>query len=685
MKLRAFVIMPFGTVRVDGHDPPLQIDFDRVYRELLEPALKEADCEPCRADSEIAAGDIRTDMFFELTTADIVVADLSVTNPNVYYELGIRDGVSPRGVFIVQGGLSTTRPFDVASDRNFKYAGRLFAADGSGTPADKHAEIAIEVDRLSKTFARAIATDVQVIGSPLYAHLPGLKPVDWECVETSRARHFGALQDDWQERVRTAQAQQRPGNIMTLAQDAPTRLHRTKILAHAARALIGLYRFAAAEEVLSEIVRLNPDDAEAQMELGFVLASLGDTQRAEHQMRSILQQNQDNPKAVATLGYVYRLLWYLQWKDDSNPRERARMSSRLLLSSIRSFYDVHRRHPEEYFCGYNALLLLEVLTHLFPNIQGAHPAPPFVNRSELSSVVRYVATAARENAEFTGEYETQFWSSVALSGLEMLAGNEEAALQGVRDACAVPSATLFFLRSFRERLQLLQALEFSPKVVSGAIEIVDDALRSLVRQHKWGNVLLFYGYPLDKPDQLPERFPSSNAAAVETMVERILDEWQVGKHDLAICSCATEGDIIFAEACLRLGAHVRLLLLEPSPGATLGFLNENWANRFSDLVEKCASDIWYHRRELGDPVDAAALKRRHSRWMVNTARMEAEGGTEHTRLYALLLWDGTLDSDNPEDPSFFISEIRTSNQYRGRVVTINPGKVSVETGMTAAV
>ena len=86
--------MPFGIKPLERRaaTAPLdvEIDFDAVYNNLLEPALRLAGCEPCRADSDTAAGDIRTDMFFELVTADLVVADTSIPNPNVYYELGVR-------------------------------------------------------------------------------------------------------------------------------------------------------------------------------------------------------------------------------------------------------------------------------------------------------------------------------------------------------------------------------------------------------------------------------------------------------------------------------------------------------------------------------------------------------------------------------------------------------------------
>jgi hypothetical protein len=35
-------------------------------------------------------GNIRLDMFQRLLTADLVIADISIQNANVYYELGVR-------------------------------------------------------------------------------------------------------------------------------------------------------------------------------------------------------------------------------------------------------------------------------------------------------------------------------------------------------------------------------------------------------------------------------------------------------------------------------------------------------------------------------------------------------------------------------------------------------------------
>ena len=66
MAYHAFVVMPYGTKE--------QIDFNRVYSDLIKPALETAGFEVFRADEEMRAGDIRTDMFQELLMADLVVA-----------------------------------------------------------------------------------------------------------------------------------------------------------------------------------------------------------------------------------------------------------------------------------------------------------------------------------------------------------------------------------------------------------------------------------------------------------------------------------------------------------------------------------------------------------------------------------------------------------------------------------
>ena len=113
MRPHAFVAMPFGTKPgADGRP----IDFNRVFAELLKPALEDAGCTVFRADEEQRAGDIRGDMFQELLAADLVLADLTLDNPNVWYELGVRHALRARGVVLVQGP-RPSNPFDIYTDR----------------------------------------------------------------------------------------------------------------------------------------------------------------------------------------------------------------------------------------------------------------------------------------------------------------------------------------------------------------------------------------------------------------------------------------------------------------------------------------------------------------------------------------------------------------------------------------
>src|SRR5918998_2660756 len=130
MAHHAFVAMPFGIKE--------EIDFNAVFSELIKPALESAGFEVFRADEEIIAGNIRTDMFQELLLADLVVADLSIDNPNVWYELGVRHALRSRGVIQVQCKRDYL-PFDVYVDRSLRYRVKDGRPDPDYLPADRAA------------------------------------------------------------------------------------------------------------------------------------------------------------------------------------------------------------------------------------------------------------------------------------------------------------------------------------------------------------------------------------------------------------------------------------------------------------------------------------------------------------------------------------------------------------------
>src|SRR5689334_8832581 len=87
-----FVVMPFGCkTSPEG----LVVDFNQVYQQLIAPAIDAAELEPLRADEEEIGGFIQKPMFERLILCEFAVADLTLANPNVFYELGIRHAVRP--------------------------------------------------------------------------------------------------------------------------------------------------------------------------------------------------------------------------------------------------------------------------------------------------------------------------------------------------------------------------------------------------------------------------------------------------------------------------------------------------------------------------------------------------------------------------------------------------------------
>jgi len=121
---KCFVIMPFGIKPMpDEQNRPF--DFDKVYRTVIRRSVQEAGMEAIRADEQTGSHIIHSDMFKELRDRAVVLADLSLGNPNVYYELGIRHVLAPGGtVLICREG--TELPFDVRLSRVvfYRYDGR---------------------------------------------------------------------------------------------------------------------------------------------------------------------------------------------------------------------------------------------------------------------------------------------------------------------------------------------------------------------------------------------------------------------------------------------------------------------------------------------------------------------------------------------------------------------------------
>ena len=84
---------------------------EHAWQAALRPAIANAGYDPVRANEDIGAL-IITEMIERLAISDLVLADVSIPNGNVYYEVGIRHAAQRRGCILT--GANWSKPlFDV--------------------------------------------------------------------------------------------------------------------------------------------------------------------------------------------------------------------------------------------------------------------------------------------------------------------------------------------------------------------------------------------------------------------------------------------------------------------------------------------------------------------------------------------------------------------------------------------
>src|SRR5450759_1441479 len=93
---------------------------DKLLKYILAPVLEKCGYEtPVRADHITQPGVITTQVFTHLWDDDLVVADLTGENPNVFYELAVRHIRRKPFVHMIQSGHRI--PFDIAPNRTIEF------------------------------------------------------------------------------------------------------------------------------------------------------------------------------------------------------------------------------------------------------------------------------------------------------------------------------------------------------------------------------------------------------------------------------------------------------------------------------------------------------------------------------------------------------------------------------------
>lgn len=638
--------MPFGTKPGPEGAP---VDFNRVYLELIRPALEAAGMCAFRADEETRPGDIRVDMFQELLIADLVVVDLSIDNPNVWYELGVRHALRARGVVLISGG-QAPKAFDVYTDRKLRYGLRDGGPDPDTLEDDRERMRAMITATMESWHGRKM--------SPVYQLMPNLAEPDWRSLRVGNLREFWEAYDAWEERVAQARRRGRVGDMLVLADEAPVAAFRANAWIRAGKALrrIGHYRFAL--EQLEKGLAIEPEDLAGRREKGMCLQRLAlggerhyaiDTARSHY--RAMLQDNPGDAETWALLGRVEKDAWTAAWRlPQSTPAQRlvdARYEDALLREAIRCYETAFRADPKHYYSGINALTLMHLYRHLTADTA----------YDELAGVM---AGAVRFAAECEEDPENLFWARASLGDLQVLAGTPQSTEAAYKAAVAINRDNWFALDSTRGQLLLLQELGMAPENVAAGIAVLDRALSRLPlpgRDWEPRRVFLFSGHMVDAPDRDSPRLPAERVEAAGARIAELMRGLDAGPEDLALTQGACGGDLLFTEACQGLGVRVGWLQPFHEPEfvqRSVVRCGEHWRQRYLDARQRLGGPVLSAPQELGEPPGYAERGypyERCNRWLMYTA---LAWGVE--KVHFVCLWNGA-GGDGPGGTAHMYEEV----------------------------
>ena len=120
---RCFVIMPFSQTTAEHTEDY----WTKHYKHFLKPLIEE--CSTLEVHRSTALrGDITRQIILDLIESSVVVADLTDANPNVYWELGVRQSFMHGTITIAQRG--TEPPFDISTKGILFYDSTHLDEDG---------------------------------------------------------------------------------------------------------------------------------------------------------------------------------------------------------------------------------------------------------------------------------------------------------------------------------------------------------------------------------------------------------------------------------------------------------------------------------------------------------------------------------------------------------------------------
>jgi hypothetical protein len=392
-----FVLMPFGT-KADSSGR--SIDFDCIYDTIFKPAVNATGLLPVRADEEQAQGFIHKLMYERLLLSEYAIADLTILNANVYYELGVRHAARPSTTIMTMAG-QTGLPFDVAGLRALPYS-----LNSVGAPADAAGSSAALVEQLKSCIARERGVD-----SPIYQLIEGMQPPPIDPAHTDLFRERIANFEMIKGRLAAARA---GNNIEEIESVVKSLGDVSELDANVAIDLLGAYRDVGAFDKMLDLVKvmdhtLSQTTIVLQL-LAFAQNRLGQSREAEGTLKQVIGARGPSSEVNGLLGRVYKDQWEKAESSGDNFLAKA-----YLKKSIQTYLEGFEADWRDAYPGINAVTLMEVADD--------------DRRHELIPVVRY--SVERRLARKAG---VDYWDHATRLELAVLADDMDASADALGTA-----------------------------------------------------------------------------------------------------------------------------------------------------------------------------------------------------------------------------------------------------------
>jgi hypothetical protein len=652
-----FIVRPFGKKSVtikdkDGKDAKVEVDFEETDLLLVKAALAKNGLTGQTTGVITQAGNIRLDMFQRLIAYDLVIADISVDNANVFYELGVRHGLRPNGTILIRFKTDSDVPFDLKTDRYIVY--------DRENPA---ASVDLLASSIKDTISAMRSADRRP-DSPVFLLLPELAPPD--------PAKLIVVPREFREAVERAEGDGAHGLTMLalLGEEAKRTAWRREGVRLVARAQRRMNSFSAAHDSWENIRKDLPDDIEANLQLATIFQRMGDPVSASLACRRVLENLSADRKSRADarsqLARNEKAAWVKDFSVLATEEERRAqaISDNRLTEAFEGYMAGFAEDLNDYYSGINALGLLTAIVELAKMEPAAWAGRYETERKaaaaleEFGEQLAYVRGAVRmsldnaaQQAERSGKPDE--WLPPSDAQYKLLTATNPVFVKNAYRAARNAGIPGFSVASEAAQVGIFKSLGLFPANCSAALEALGmpasasgpSAAAPSTEQPRRDRIVVGTGHRADAPNREAPRFPNTPECIAKAKVwlrEQLEAEKAGTKGSLsAIAGAASGTDLLFHEVCNELGIPTTVVLPIPKEDyrrQSVADGGPDWVERFNRLLDTRQPIILNNSADMPPWAESIAdygVFQRGNIWIMEDALLRP-----NTDVTLLALWNG---------------------------------------------